>query len=468
MAVKNRSYHIARNTWIVLAAILVSAPAVQARQTQDKAAFPYIAAIAQDEVYIRSGNADGIYPLGKAKKGELVKVTDEKYGWAQIQTIGPVFERFHGLVKYPQRFANRLKIAADGKSALTLGRVDVIAPNPAVKPGESWKMLVRLNANETIHILRTGKTERGETLHEIRLPTKAKVWIKKQFLRRATAAETEKWNREQAGLNTSKDALARKNPVKNAATLNQPGAKPNAERVLAMDPVATPSVNKPAANTAGEITPAPDTAPREIVMQPGPARAQPQPRAERPRSPRNKSEAERRLEDLEAAFAVLAEEAIESAEIEPLRELYLALAKDHPDHKVVVRYAKARSEQLSIWGELQVRKAEMDKLRARIRMTSAEAEAIRQAMDAEQEYVAIGRLSASVIYDGERLPRLLRLRDPASGRTIAYLQPDENEMNLADMLGHLIGIVGKSAYDGGLRLTLVHPERIDLLAPQQP
>ena len=81
MVKKNHSYSVALKTWIVLAAILASAPTVQAQQTQDKGTYPYIAAVAQDEVYIRSGNADGIYPLGKAKKGELVKVTGQKEGY---------------------------------------------------------------------------------------------------------------------------------------------------------------------------------------------------------------------------------------------------------------------------------------------------------------------------------------------------------------------------------------------------
>ena len=83
-----------------------------------------------------------------------------------------------------------------------------------------------------------------------------------------------------------------------------------------------------------------------------------------------------------------------------------------------------------------------------------------------ERYVAIGRLDASIIYDGRRLPKLLRLRDPITGRTVGYLEPDE-QFNFADMLGKRIGVVGERTYEGGVRLNLIHPTRIDLLEPHE-
>ena len=78
----------------------------------------------------------------------------------------------------------------------------------------------------------------------------------------------------------------------------------------------------------------------------------------------------------------------------------------------------------------------------------------------------MGTLSVSRVYDGSKLPKLYRLQEPGTGRTVAYLQPSD-EADLIPMLGQLIGIVGEKSYDPGLRLTLVTPRRIDLLAPRK-
>ena len=64
------------------------------------------------------------------------------------------------------------------------------------------------------------------------------------------------------------------------------------------------------------------------------------------------------------------------------------------------------------------------------------------------------------------MPKLFRIQDVSTGRTIAYLRLDE-EFHLAEMLGQLVGIVGKKTYDSGLRLNVIEPKRIDLLTPQR-
>ena len=53
-------------------------------------------------------------------------------------------------------------------------------------------------------------------------------------------------------------------------------------------------------------------------------------------------------------------------------------------------------------------------------MTTAEADAVRVALATTGSYVAVGRLTVSTIYDGERMPELFRLQDPGSGRTMPF------------------------------------------------
>jgi len=81
-------------------------------------------------------------------------------------------------------------------------------------------------------------------------------------------------------------------------------------------------------------------------------------------------------------------------------------------------------------------------------------------------YAAVGQLDASTIYDGKRLPKLLRIRDDR-GYTLAYLEPNDR-FDYANMLGHRIGVVGTRSDDGGLRVTLIKVDRIDVLDAPEP
>ena len=64
------------------------------------------------------------------------------------------------------------------------------------------------------------------------------------------------------------------------------------------------------------------------------------------------------------------------------------------------------------------------------------------------------------------LETMRRLRDPETGRTSVYLKESER-FNLPGMLGELIGIVGKKSYNGGLQITIIAPQRIEVLTPQE-
>ena len=112
--------------------------------------------------------------------------------------------------------------------------------------------------------------------------------------------------------------------------------------------------------------------------------------------------------------------------------------------------------------EVQVRRAQMTALQARVHQTTEQAEAARLLLEASERYEAVGQLDASTIYDGKRLPRLLCLRDPVTGRTIGYLEPID-QFDFVSLLGHQVGVVGNRAYDGGLRVSLITPRRIDVL-----
>jgi hypothetical protein len=170
------------------------------------------------------------------------------------------------------------------------------------------------------------------------------------------------------------------------------------------------------------------------------------------------------LDDLEEALERLTKQPLETAEVAPLRKMYIDLA-ERTESENTRRYAQTRADQLDLWMDAQLRKQELVRLRERANVVLSDTDQARRAMDLRSEYVAVGRLETSTIFDGSRLPRLLRLQESSTGRTIAYLQPN-NDIDLVGMVGQIIGIVGDKNFDPGLRLNIIAPRRIDLLTPQ--
>jgi hypothetical protein len=80
-------------------------------------------------------------------------------------------------------------------------------------------------------------------------------------------------------------------------------------------------------------------------------------------------------------------------------------------------------------------------------------------------YVAVGRLSASTVYNGQNLPRLYRLQNPADHRTIAYVRPGQQVD--ARLMGKLIGVYGQIRYDAALKLRVIEVQQVDVLEPQR-
>ena len=55
---------------------------------------------------------------------------------------------------------------------------------------------------------------------------------------------------------------------------------------------------------------------------------------------------------------------------------------------------------------------------------------------------------------------------PETGRSLAYIKPDER-LEMIDMIGELVGVIGEKSYDGRLRLNILHPQRIQVLTPAE-
>lgn len=96
-----------------------------------------------------------------------------------------------------------------------------------------------------------------------------------------------------------------------------------------------------------------------------------------------------------------------------------------------------------------------------------------QAREAEQQMIAQaerdqppvrydlrGVLESSTVYDGVNLPRMFRLVDPQTGRTIGYVHPGNLGETARAFVGRTVGIQGDVTYDETMKLNLIHVDDI--------
>ncbi len=443
--------------------------------------FPYLAALTADDV-VRSGPDARYYPFAKVSTGDVVRVVGEKAGWARVATAGPAFRLTFGFIKHSRTGTGRVRLDPGGRTGTTTAKTDVFAPNldSDSDPTSSWKPAVSLPAGREVRIVETISTT-DEVIYRIVIPADAEGWIDPKHLRRATPSEAAAFQA----------ALSEKAPIPTvpATSLDVPRQAPASSSdvvpVTKQPPVGRAKLNQGATiqPPVGEHTPT--TAPPNALVHAGPVAIDPAstagappgetappvsdalPAAPRPRPvprpiPPEQRRAKIMLQDLEVAYTRLLQEPIETAEVGPLRLLYIDLADRHKDSRAIARFARTRASQLELWSEVQERRAEMTEAVEKARQTTKSAEASRQVIASFDRYAAVGRLDASTIYDGKRLPKLLRVQDTTSGRTLLYIEPDDR-FDYANLLGQRVGIVGESMKDDGLRVTLINPRRIDVL-----
>lgn len=456
-----------------------------AAQTSQK--FPYLAAVTAEKTSVRAGADSRYYPFGSVGKNDLVQVVAQKAGWARVRAVGPAFEGFFGYLKLPKTEAARFRLDREGTEGLTLGSTSIFAPNldEKAEPGRSWKPIAKLPAETTLTVLET-YTGDLHVVYKVELPESAEGWINMSHLRRASLEQIAAWENAMNGIKPTPapqpEAVAAQTPALEPTT-TQP---PELTEVIATAPVTTEDMDRVtvAAEPPTDETPKPTTPTLTLLDVPNQVLARDLPpftpidqdqatddEKDTP-TPTDESSAQIEidisdltLEDLEGAYARLLREPLETAEVVPLRRLYAAFAREHSGSAIVANHLGTRVEQLQIWGELQQKVVELNQLRDRAKATRQEVDAVAAALERSGDYVAVGRLDASTIYDGKRLPKLFRLRDPSTGRTVGYLRPSR-QVKLPEMLGHLIGIVGEKSYDGGLRLNVLTPRRIDMLGPR--
>jgi uncharacterized protein YgiM (DUF1202 family) len=133
-------------------------------------AFPFLAEITGDDVYVRSGPGTQYYNCGKARKDEKVKVVGNKFSWLQI--VAPAGS-YSWISKQYVQIDPR-----NNTSGTVIGEaVRVYAGSDEVQPMHSTSMQVKLNKGDKVTIV--GEEKDGYC--KIAPPEGAYLWVSSQL-----------------------------------------------------------------------------------------------------------------------------------------------------------------------------------------------------------------------------------------------------------------------------------------------
>ncbi|MGA2324564.1 MAG: SH3 domain-containing protein [Sedimentisphaerales bacterium] len=145
-----------------------AAPAAEANAL-NLPAFPFLAEITGDDVYVRSGPGTQYYNCGKARKDEKVKVVGNKFSWLQI--VAPTGSYSWISKQYVQIDPQ------NNTSGTVIGEaVRVYAGSDEVQPMHSTSMQVKLNKGDKVTIV--GEEKDGYC--KIAPPEGAYLWVSSQ------------------------------------------------------------------------------------------------------------------------------------------------------------------------------------------------------------------------------------------------------------------------------------------------
>lgn len=452
-------------TRMVFPAAIVALAGAASAQVKDVT--PYSVVVTADRAPLRADAAEVFYRVAEAEKGAVLRVDGEQGNWLRVS--------------YPKN-GSVFVLAQDGTLDAAAGTVRLNsptrlrAPNSVAGIASSWKTahVAPLAAGTTLKHLETMKGDDGAVLgYRVQAPDVARAFVAGNLVRKATEAEA-------AGIGAGTPA-----PTPTGTPAPTPTTTP------AATPAATPTPGTtPAATNLAEPIKAGGSAPVVIEQQaptnsqttgsgvsagtntsavtPVTPGAQPTGQTTGQASGQAAANADPLSpEALDARFREINAADPLTADYTTLIEQFEQAIAKMGNTPIEQRRQKQMETRLDI---LRLRKNYQDTVKrineAKAPLTAANATVMGQVSENARTriYNVVGVLQPSSVYNGKNLPLMYRIQSVGgtSPRTLGYLKPDP-ALGLDGKLGRLIGVIGETNLDPGLRLQIVTPVRIDML-----
>lgn len=409
---------------------------------------PFYVEITNENVYLRCGDGESWYPVGQLDAGTVLLVDGEGYGWYRVSYPAGL----GGLVRADEG-------EPTGQGTVRLSQMTALrAYNHNAGVVHSWKKLLPrpVPSGATLNLIETVTSEDGSVEgYLVEAPITARGYISTGFTQRIDDATA------RARIGSAVPQNRQGSEVANAptSTPNSSAVTP-ADTTLAQNTTDAPEIDPASAETedtaqntiAGSLAARPSD-PTVLTMGGGPALG---------------GQTQASLESLNNAFERVIAQPIEEAEFTPLieeHERLLDVVVKDPTEQAVADYLQSRIDLLKIRVDLQESMIRMAMLEARAREEAGSVDEQVAKWRARPEYVVVGRLSTSAVYDGKRMPLLYRIQsiDGSVGRTLAYVAPN-NDLDIRSKLGAIVGVVGQKRTGETTRAATITATKIDVLS----
>lgn len=414
---------------------------------------PYHVVVSAENVNLRCGAGSVWYAVVSLSPGDVLKVDGVDAGWLRVTYPSGVLAVVKASEATLDEKRGSVKLTAPSR---------LLASNPRGGVFESWQTLLEKelpSGTELTYFETLKDASGGVSGYRVVAPEGAKGFVSERFVRAATDVEVASVKGAQA---PPPVAVASSQPATSEAAsgaTEQPAASAAPAGTQTTSGGESPATTEPAATTAAGSAPAESTP----VVAVEPAAVEPPPAPPAPSGPS--------LKNLDSAYDALKGVPTEDAEIEPLIAEYQRFLSTLPQTQANSgrrAYAQAKIDLLRARGELQSAIRAAAEVEQNARRGSSSIEELRAALAAKPRYTVVGRLSASTVYDGTRLPLMYRILSIENfpGRTLAYITPAEG-VELTTKIGSLVGVVGDGNVDAALGVPVLAPKRVDFLATVQ-
>lgn len=452
---------------------------------------PFVGVVTQDGVKVRAGAGRAYYVVGELDQGAIVQVDEVIFGWNKI--VPP--EGFYSYI--PEGFVS---VKGAGQTGTIIQDRSEVKAGSVKGPGESYRGQVALNRGDTVQIL---ALEGG--YYKIVPPKGTYVYLPPGSVNRATPEQIAAAQQAQAQAQAQNQAQPQPQPQPEpelAAAQPQPTPAPPTQAQAQPQPPAAPTTPSPEVEeiaTAIEPTPEPaaptiEPAPTETAAtepvettaptaalppaeqpQPEPtvqpeagqarAQAQPEPAEDEPVMSKaanfHSAAVSDKLRALENRMVPLFFKPLEQQPIDEMIREYEAIQRE-PLPAIDRQIVKMRLAALQRNKDIAQTLAQIQEATS---STPTQVDVPQPEPGAPLRYDAVGRLLASSVYDGTSLPRMFRVVDPATGRTIVWVEPG-GPVDAKQYLGKVVGVIGAQSYDPALKFNVVDVQRIDVLEAQ--
>lgn len=419
---------------------------------------PYLAVVTKDGIGLQCRAGSTAYSVKLLTSGQILKVDGQADNYLRVE--------------YPAGLSAFVKV--DEATQLEPGKTLKLTKNSQLTASDVagtvnwWRLLDKeLPAGTTFAITKVVKGADGKDAgYLVPAPKGSHGFVRKDALRQATQAEID------ASANTPVTPTITKPipvgptplPVKPAVPdttkpkpppIVPPVTDPNATKPV--DPNATKPVDP---NAVKPIDPAvkpiegDPTKPPEVVPQPEPKKVIPE-------KPKVDAEA---LNTLYTNAMTKSEGEVEIGAV--IAEFQKALdgIEEKPDTERLRRQLSLRLDALKLRSQLSESLRQSEQRSAELKQQSQKVSEQVADLERKRHFAVVGRLLASSVYDGKKLPLMYRIAssDPSSPRTLAYVIPTETIL-LADNLGKTVGIAGDKKFDDGLKVNVITPTRLEVV-----